>query len=433
MERLRPGDPEQIGPWQIVNRLGSGGMGLVYLGTDGTRSAAIKTVREHLLEDPTSRTRLSREVLSLKKVKSKYIAEIVGSDTEASTAWIATSFVDGPSLKKMIEKEGPLKESQWNDLAKGLFQAISAVHKVGIIHRDVKPSNILIASSGPKLIDFGISFSSDSTSLTKTGLVAGTPAWLAPEQFENREVTFAVDNFALGSVLYFAATGSAPWGDEDSSVAHVMRQILTSEPDLRKLNPTQKEIISALLEKDPKKRINASKCLELLGGISETREFSIAKSNEIGKVTEKDPKKTITKIGVASLIAVLILAGIFAFNKQNGKGIAKVSNPQIPITFKWTGAFDGDPQSQFGEGPTYEIYVCDQGILAKSLKAKALSGSQTKGTKLKLINGDSRCGASFDTIVATGSVPESGSSLLEITGKTKVGDAIIYKYEIKRV
>ena len=432
MERLRPGDPEQIGPWQIVNRLGSGGMGLVYLGTDGTRSAAIKTVREHLLEDPTSRTRLSREVLSLKKVKSKYIAEIVGSDTDASTAWIATSFVDGPSLKKLIEKEGPLKEAQWIDLAKGLFQAISAVHKVGIIHRDVKPSNILIAASGPKLIDFGISFSSDSTSLTKTGLVAGTPAWLAPEQFENREVTSAVDNFALGSVLYFAATGSAPWGDEDSSAAHVMRQILTSEPDLKKLTPTQRDVIGQLLEKDPKKRIIASKCLELLGGVSETREFSIAKSSEINSVSKKNSSNLLLKLGVPVLASVLLLGSLFIFNKQGGSSANNAESSPTPVAMKWFGSFEGDPQSQFGEGSKYEIYVCDQGISAKSLKVSPLKGSGAKDAKLKLITGDARCGSSFDTIIATGSVPESGSSVLQISGKTKTGDAISYKYEIKR-
>ena len=102
MERLRSGDPEQIGPWQIVNRLGAGGMGIVYMGTNGTRAAAIKIVRDFLLEDPASRTRLAREVTSLKKVKSKYVAEIVGADIDASPAWIATNYVDGPSLKTLV-------------------------------------------------------------------------------------------------------------------------------------------------------------------------------------------------------------------------------------------------------------------------------------------------------------------------------------------
>jgi len=181
MERLRPGDPEQIGPWQIVNRLGSGGMGIVYMGNNGTRAAAVKIVREFLLEDPSSRARLSREVAILKKITGKYVAEIVGADIDSNPAWIATNYVDGPSLKTLVDNEGPMSEAKWLELAYGLMSALHAVHEVGVIHRDVKPSNILMSATGPKLIDFGISFSSDATSLTKTGMVAGSPAWFSPE------------------------------------------------------------------------------------------------------------------------------------------------------------------------------------------------------------------------------------------------------------
>ena len=391
-------------------------MGLVYLGTDGTRAAAIKTVREHLLEDPTSRTRLAREVASLKKMRSKYIAEIVGSDVDSTPAWIATSFVDGPSLKTLIEKEGPLKESQWKDLAAGIFQAISAVHKVGVIHRDVKPSNILISATGPKLIDFGISFSNDSTSLTKTGLVAGTPAWLAPEQFENREITFAVDNFALGSVLYFAATGAAPWGDEDSSVAHVMRQILTSEPDLRKLTPLQKDLIGKLLEKDSKKRISASKSLELLGGISETREFALANPAEYQSGTKLKSSKSRLLQGVSALI-------------MSSKSEIKVSDP---VLAKWSGSFEGDPAAQSGTGTRYKIFMCDQNISAKSLVVTPTNGAQASSASVSLERGNALCGSNFDTIFAQGDAPKSGTAKFTVTGKTNTGDAINYNYSIVR-
>jgi serine/threonine protein kinase len=120
MERLRAGDPEQIGPWQIINRLGSGGMGIVYMGTNGTRAAAIKVVRDFLLEDPASRTRIAREVETLQRVKSEFVAEIVGSDVNGNPAWIATDYVDGPSLKTLVEKEGPLRHDEWVAFAKGL-------------------------------------------------------------------------------------------------------------------------------------------------------------------------------------------------------------------------------------------------------------------------------------------------------------------------
>ena len=264
MERLRSGDPEQIGPWQIVNRLGSGGMGVVYMGTNGTRAAAIKVVREFLLEDPASRTRLTREVETLLRVKSDFVAEIVGSDIDGNPAWIATNYVDGPSLKILIEKEGPLTEEKWIEFARGFLSALSSVHTVGVVHRDIKPSNILLAKTGPKLIDFGISFVNDATSLTGTGMVAGTPAWLAPEQFLGREITTAVDNFAAGSTLMFAATGKTPWGADDSSVGAVMHTILVEEPDLSALTEFQIEIITPLLLKDVQLRKTASQMLKKL-------------------------------------------------------------------------------------------------------------------------------------------------------------------------
>jgi serine/threonine protein kinase len=273
MERLRPGDPEQIGPWQIVNRLGSGGMGIVYMGTNGTRAAAIKIVRDFLLEDPTSRTRLGREVATLKKVKSGYVAEIVGADVNASPAWIATNYVDGPSLSTLIENEGPSSEFQWFELATGLMSGLAGIHAAGVIHRDIKPSNILMSATGPRVIDFGISFSSDATALTRTGMVAGTPTWFAPEQFQGTKITSAVDNFAAGSTLYFAATGSSPWGKEDTSVANTMNQILTKEPDLSLLTPNQRTIISQLLDKNPKNRITANDCVGLIEGIKNSTQL----------------------------------------------------------------------------------------------------------------------------------------------------------------
>ena len=259
MERLRPDDPEQIGPWQIVNRLGSGGMGIVYMGTNGTHAAAVKVVRDFLLEDPGARARLAREVETLQKVKSNFVAEIVGSDVKSKTSWIATNYVDGPSLKVLIEKEGPLNESDWVSFADGLLSALAAVHSVGVIHRDIKPSNILMSKDGPKLIDFGIAFSKESTSLTKTGLVAGTPAWLSPEQFKNEAITTALDIFSAGSVLYYVATGTTPWGDDDSSVATIMHSLLTGDPDVSTLTELQRNLILSLLEKDYRKRVSANK------------------------------------------------------------------------------------------------------------------------------------------------------------------------------
>ena len=288
MERLRSGDPEQIGPWQIVNRLGSGGMGVVFMGTNGTRAAAIKVVREFLLEDPASRTRLTREVETLLRVKSDFVAEIVGSDIDGNPAWIATNYVDGPSLKILVEKEGPLTEEKWIEFAKGFLSALSSVHAVGVVHRDIKPSNILLSKTGPKLIDFGISFVNDATSLTGTGMVAGTPAWLAPEQFLGREITTSVDNFAAGSTLMYAATGRTPWGADDSSVGAVMHTILVQEPDLTALTDFQVEIITPLLIKDAASRKTASQMLKKLNDGPKSVNIRTRKDQKQQDSTEDD-------------------------------------------------------------------------------------------------------------------------------------------------
>jgi len=425
MERLRPGDPEQIGPWQIVNRLGSGGMGIVYMGTNGTRAAAIKIVRDFLLEDSTSRTRLGREVATLKKVKSNYVAEIVGADVDGSPAWIATNYVDGPSLSTLIENEGPLSEFQWFELATGLMSGLSGIHAVGVIHRDIKPSNILMSATGPRVIDFGISFSSDATALTRTGMVAGTPTWFSPEQFQGTKITTAVDNFAAGSVLYFAATGSSPWGKEDTSVANTMNQILTKEPDLSLLSENQRIIISQLLDKNPKNRITANDCVGLIEGIKSTKQLAGEPPN-FGGTTRK-------KLIAIAAAAVLIVAGGlgFAVNSSKSTPVDATKTPQIA---RWSASVVGDPKSQSGTGKTFSLYLCDQSVIQNSLVIKELSNPPTKpGPSAKVITGDARCGSEFDTIMINGPVDfKKPTRDYVLAGSTSAGFLIQYEFSVSK-
>jgi serine/threonine protein kinase len=506
MERLRTGDPEQIGPWQIVNRLGSGGMGIVYMGTNGTRAAAIKVFREFLLEDPASRTRLEREVDTLLRVKSEFVAEIVGSDINGNPAWIATNYVDGPSLKVLIEKEGALPEEQWIDFARGFLSALSSVHSVGVVHRDIKPSNILITKSGPKLIDFGISFSNDATSLTGTGMVAGTPAWLAPEQFLGREITTAVDNFAAGSTLMFAATGRTPWGAEDSSVGAVMHTILMAEPDLASLTDFQIDIITPLLTKDAQSRKTASQMLKklndgpkklTLGTKKEQRQQDAAtqtsfldkarkqdqdekkakqdaqkreeeaariasqraeleaaktlerekaklakeseklakkqqKAEKAVKVPSNSPKK---KLFLPAAAAVLLVGaiGFMTLQSQSDGGNQSAGNTEVVQKYSWSALIAGESESKTGDGTTFEVFVCDQYVLAPSLKIESLSPRPTDAGALraKVLKGDERCGADFDTIVLTGTEAEqSGSVNYFVSGRTSSGFEFRYDFSV---
>ena len=505
MERLRAGDPEQIGPWQIINRLGSGGMGIVYMGTNGTRAAAIKVVRDFLLEDPASRTRIAREVETLQRVKSEFVAEIVGSDVNGNPAWIATDYVDGPSLKTLVEKEGPLRHDEWVAFAKGFLSAVAAVHSVGVVHRDIKPSNILISKAGPKLIDFGISFTNDATSLTGTGMVAGTPAWLAPEQFLGREITVAVDNFAAGSTLMYAATGKVPWGAEDSSVGAVMHTILVEEPDTSMLTEFQIELITPLLVKDAASRKTASQILKRLndgprGGmkiatatkksdapVAETfldkarkkdaedklrKEEEAAKSerdrieaeaqaaerqqkadekeakrlakqkaaddakaakaakhlrssdsNDSADTTNNSKGKAQPKIFViAGLVIAVVAGGLFALTSGgSSESGSQDSNVTPAVSYTWSALIAGESEPQSGTGTTFEVFVCDQGVIPKSLKVESISSRAPSAGALSVnvLKGEERCGKDFDTIVVSGKEVEgTGSVNYFVTGTT---------------
>lgn len=255
MQRLREKDPQQIGPYTLVARLGAGGMGTVFLGADGIKQAAIKVAREGFLDDPSLRTRFEREIATLARMDSPYIARFLGSAIEEDLAWHAVEFVNGPTLADRVEQDGPLNQKEWSVLAEEIRLALDAVHKVGIVHRDLKPSNIILSELGMKLIDFGIAWDSDQTSVTTTGMVAGSPAWLAPEQLDGLPVTQETDLFSAGSVLTFAATGRSPWGrTTTTSVSAVVARIASHKPDLSGLTSEQCEVVEGLLAADPRAR-----------------------------------------------------------------------------------------------------------------------------------------------------------------------------------
>ncbi len=255
MQRLREKDPQKIGPYTLVARLGAGGMGTVFLGSEGTKQAAIKVAREGFLDDPSLRTRFEREIATLARMDSPYIARFLGSAIEEDLAWHAVEFVNGPTLADRVEQDGPLNHEEWRVLAEEIRLALDAVHKVGIVHRDLKPSNIILSELGMKLIDFGIAWDSDQTSVTTTGMVAGSPAWLAPEQLDGLPVSQETDLFSAGSVLMFAATGRSPWGrTSTTSVSAVVARIASHKPDLSGLTPEQREVVEGLIAADPRAR-----------------------------------------------------------------------------------------------------------------------------------------------------------------------------------
>ncbi|WP_328967267.1 protein kinase domain-containing protein [Streptomyces sp. NBC_00239] len=252
MRPLTSADPSSIGGHRLLGRLGTGGMGTVYLGRSPTGNlVALKVIRAEYAADPGFRARFRREAAIAARVRSPWVVEVTGADPDAREPWLATPFVPAPSLAEAVALHGPLPVPTVRVLGARLAEALTAVHAAGLIHRDVKPGNILLALDGPRLIDFGIARLAGATALTATDAVVGTPGYLAPEQARAADPGPgpAADVFALGCVLCFAATGSGPFGT--GHPAAVVFRTVHEEPDLDAVPAPLAALVTACLTKDP--------------------------------------------------------------------------------------------------------------------------------------------------------------------------------------
>ncbi|UYQ63714.1 serine/threonine-protein kinase [Streptomyces peucetius] len=254
MQALEPEEPRRIGAYQLLGRLGAGGMGRVYLGrSTGGRTVAVKVVHPHFALDGEFRARFRREVEAARRVGGEWTATVLDADPDAPQPWVATGYVAGPALAEAVAQHGPLPGRSVRLLGRGLAQALTAVHTVGLVHRDVKPSNVLLTLEGPRLIDFGIVRATDGTaSLTSTGASVGSPGYMAPEQILGRRVTGAADVFSLGATLAYAATGEAPFPGDSS--AALLYKVVHDEPELGSLDGELRDLVAACLDKDPAAR-----------------------------------------------------------------------------------------------------------------------------------------------------------------------------------
>ncbi|WP_326598488.1 serine/threonine-protein kinase [Streptomyces sp. NBC_01803] len=254
MEPLQAGDPRAIGAYRIVRRLGQGGMGRVYLGRSaGGRTVAVKVVHPHYATDARFRARFAREVAAARLVGGAWTAPVLDADPDAEIPWVATGYVAGPDLHRAVDAHGALPRHTVLALAAGLAEALAAVHERGLVHRDVKPSNVLLALEGPRLIDFGIARATDATAqLTATGATVGSPGYMSPEQVMGRQVGPETDVFAFGAVLAFAAGGRPPFTGE--SAPHLLYQVVHEEPSLDAVPQDLRGLVAACLAKDPAAR-----------------------------------------------------------------------------------------------------------------------------------------------------------------------------------
>ncbi|WP_175407881.1 serine/threonine-protein kinase, partial [Streptomyces sp. TRM64462] len=236
IEPLAAGDPARIGPYRLLGRLGSGGMGRVFLArSEGGRTVAVKVVHEEHAADGQFRARFRREINAARKVGEHFTAPVLDADPEAERPWVATGFVPGPSLETVVREYGPLPVDAVLALADGLLRALEGIHGAGILHRDLKPSNVMLTVEGLKVIDFGIARAvepSVESLLTSTGMVVGSPGFMAPEQVLGEPLGPEADVFALGCVLMYAATGRLPFGHAAGNQHAVMYRIVESEPEL---------------------------------------------------------------------------------------------------------------------------------------------------------------------------------------------------------
>ena len=265
LEGLKSWDPANVGPFKLLGVLGNGGFGRVYLGQgpDGQR-VAVKVIKPDLAEDPEFRARFGREVSAARKVGGEFTARVVDADTDGEELWLATEYISGPTLREAVAVQGPLAESSVLALAAGLAEALDAIHAAGLVHRDLKPDNVLLAYDGPRVIDFGIARVAGASTLTGTGVLMGTLAYMSPEQAIGLAVGPPSDVFSLASVLVFAATARGPYGD--GTQAELLYRVAHQVPSLDGVPAQVRALVEPCMAAEPERRPTTRDLVEHLGG-----------------------------------------------------------------------------------------------------------------------------------------------------------------------
>ena len=249
--------PDRLGPYRLLDRIGEGGMGVVHLATDSeNRLVAVKVLRPQIAGDGTARRRLAREVETMRRVRSPFVADVIDADVTGPVPYIVTRYVRGRTLEQVVDECGPLHGRALQRLACGLASALSAVHAAGVVHRDLKPGNVMMVGDDPVVIDFGIAQAGDTTRLTQTGMFVGTPGYLAPEAIEGKPSGQSSDVHSWGATVAFAATGKPPYGTGTYEV--VFFRILHGSANLDGLPGALYPLVAAALTREPALRPDAA-------------------------------------------------------------------------------------------------------------------------------------------------------------------------------
>ncbi|MFF4751667.1 serine/threonine-protein kinase [Streptomyces sp. NPDC002514] len=285
MTSLSTGDPESIGGYTLLGRLGAGGMGVVYLGVSASgRQVAVKLVHGPHAQEEEFRTRFRQEIAAARRVSGAFTAPVVDADPDAERPWMATLYVPGLNLTEVVKQDGPLSLRELRALGLGLTEALRDIHRAGLVHRDLKPGNVLMTEDGPRVIDFGISRASDNQSLTTTGRMIGTPPFMSPEQLASpRDVTPASDVFSLGSLLVFAAVGTGPFDADSPYITGY--QVAYGTPDLGGVPEALLGIVERCLDKDPAARPELTDIYRMLQALPESDAPGSPKTGKSGQST----------------------------------------------------------------------------------------------------------------------------------------------------
>ncbi|MFG3257999.1 serine/threonine-protein kinase [Streptomyces sp. NPDC048172] len=274
VEALGPEDPAEVAGYRLRGRLGEGGMGAVYLAhSRGGQPMALKVIRREFARDPEFLRRFAREVDAARRVQGPYTAAVVDSSVEGPRPWLASQYVPGPSLSQAVARHGPLPLRTVLSLAAGIAEALQSVHRVDVVHRDLKPSNVLLAADGPRVIDFGIARALDATALTGTDVRLGTPGYMAPEQVSGQTAGPALDVFALGLVVFYAASGGHPFGEGGG--AAMLYRIVEQEPDLTDCPEQLVPLIRGCLAKDPGQRPGLDAFIDACNGVAQANGITL--------------------------------------------------------------------------------------------------------------------------------------------------------------
>jgi serine/threonine protein kinase len=325
---------ERIGPYRLIRRLGQGGMGVVYLAEGPEhKEVALKVLRPHVAHDPTARARLQREATTLQKVNHPGVAGILDHDLHSDRPYLVTRFVPGRPMDEQVDERGPLTPQRWLPVAGCLAESLQAIHQVGVVHRDLKPGNVMMFNGKPVMIDFGIAQAADDLRLTQTGLVIGTPGYLAPELIEGEMVSESADWWGWAATVAYAATGRRPFGKGPFEV--VLHRVHSGQADLEGLDPRLKPLLAAALAPDRRDRPTQTEIMAALNRYAEGRDALIPNPHT---PTEEPPQTALitpptavmTRVMPEGEAAAAAAAGASAAGNHDPADVAQLVPPVIP-------------------------------------------------------------------------------------------------------